>query len=93
MCDFCHADITVGFNEIAYDVPENATTGQVCVSILSGRLAADRNVTVLLHSMDMTATGSLICDCPVGGVYAAKLLLHLPQLLVIMKLLMKTRFC
>ena len=52
--------IVIGFDQVMYNVSESITVIQVCVSILDGSLADNRNVTVILQSLDGTATGDLI---------------------------------
>ena len=52
--------MTVGFDEISYNINENSSDTQICVSILSGSLADNRNVKVTLQSEDATATGNLV---------------------------------
>ena len=51
--------ITVGFDQDMYKVTESTTSVPVCLSILDGILASDKVATVMLESIDGTATGNL----------------------------------
>ena len=48
----------MGFDQTTYKVTEDATSVYVCLSILDGILASDKVATVMLESIDGTATGN-----------------------------------
>ena len=50
---------------------------QVCVSVFNGRLATNRNVTVVLQSIDLSAMGKCVSVSMVGNDYPFDRLGHL----------------
>ena len=55
--------MTVGFSQSMYPVSENDTAVEICVHILEGSLAADREVVVEVESLSGTATGKQTDHC------------------------------
>ena len=54
--------VTIGFNETEYTVFEGDDV-RVCVSLQSGMLATDRNVTVTLATNDVIGSGEMSRKC------------------------------
>ena len=67
--------MTVGFSQSTYPVKENDTAVEICVNILEGSLAADREVVIEVESMSGTATGKQTNCCTWGCSYLRNSLL------------------
>ena len=53
-----HAVVTIDFDELMTNVSEGAGSVQICIRIVEGMLAADKDVTLILQTVSVTASGN-----------------------------------